>query len=107
MIRNLIDVVEHLDGLKLFGEKRKFIESQQNTLFEFILHIEKIERTIGIGLSDKIRGGNTIIGKTDGIDVGVLMMNTESDLKIGQNVEIISKMIGYRPAVRRFEFVQI
>ena len=107
VVRNLAEIVEHLDSLKLFGEKRRFIENQQNKMFDFILHIDKIEKTIGIGLSDEIRGGETIIGLTDGIEVGVRMPNTASSAKVGQDIEIKAKIIEYRAVVKRFEFTHI
>ena len=70
------DVADHLDSLKLFGEKRRFVESLSGEAFDFNMKIEKLENTIGIGLSSEFRGGQTCIGTVEGIGVGVRIPNT-------------------------------
>ena len=92
--------------LKLFGDKRRFIESLSDQVFDFTLHIDKMEKTIGIGLSDAFRGGDTCIGTIDDIGVGVRMPNT-MELSLGQEVYVEVKLLEYRSVVKRFEFEQL
>ena len=103
---SIADVATHLDTLKLFGAKRRFIESLSDQVFDFTLRIDKMEKTIGIGLSDEFRGGNTYIGAIDDIGVGVRMPNT-MELSPGQEVYVEAKLLEYRSVVKRFEFEQL
>jgi hypothetical protein len=103
---SIADVTAHLDTLKLFGAKRRFIESLSDQIFDFTLRIDKMEKTIGIGLSDEFRGGNTCIGAIDDIGVGVRMPNT-MELSLGQEVYVEAKLLEYRSVVKRFEFEQL
>ena len=103
---SISDVVTHLDTLKLFGDKRRYIESLSDQVFDFTLHIDKMEKTIGIGLSDAFRGGDTCIGTIDDIGVGVRMPNT-MELALGQEVYVEAKLLEYRSVVKRFEFEQL
>ena len=103
---SIADVVAHLDTLKLFGDKRRYIESLSDQVFDFTLHIDKMEKTIGIGLSDAFRGGDTCIGMIDDIGVGVRMPNT-MELALGQEVYVEAKLLEYRSVVKRFEFEQL
>ncbi len=103
---SIADVVTHLDTLKLFGDKRRYIESLSDQVFDFTLHIDKMEKTIGIGLSDAFRGGDTCIGTIDDIGVGVRMPNT-MELALGQDVYVEAKLLEYRSVVKRFEFEQL
>nr|MCS5535195.1 EF-hand domain-containing protein [Candidatus Poseidoniales archaeon] len=103
---SIADVGTHLDTLKLFGAKRRFIESLSDQVFDFTLRIDKMEKTIGIGLSDEFRGGNTCIGAIDDIGVGVRMPNT-MELTLGQDVYVEAKLLEYRSVVKRFEFEQL
>ena len=96
-------VSEHLETLKLFGDKRRYIESLGDEVFDFTLKIEKMENTIGIGLADEFRGGHTCIGTVDEIGVGVRMPNT-MELHVGQEVFVEAKLLEYRSVVKRFEF---
>ena len=100
---SIADVVSHLDTLKLFGAKRRYIESLSDEVFDFTLKIEKMEKTIGIRLTDEFRGGETCIGMVDDIGVGVRMPNT-MELSIGQEVFVEAKLLEYRSVVKRFEF---
>ncbi len=95
-----------MDTLKLFGEKRRYVESLSNQVFDFDLRIEKLEKTIGIGLSDEFRGGDTSIGHVDGVGVGVRMPNT-AELSVGDVVFVEAKLLEYRSVVKRFEFEQL
>ena len=101
--RSIGDVDSHLDTLKLFGDKRRYIESLSEEIFDFTLKIEKMEKTIGIRLTDEFRGGNTCIGTIDDIGVGVRMPNT-MELTLGQEVYVEAKLLEYRSVVKRFEF---
>ena len=100
---SIADVAAHLETLKLFGDKRRYIESLSDQVFDFTLHIDKMEATIGIGLSNEFRGGNTCIGKIDDIGVGVRMPNT-MELAVSQDVYVEAKLLEYRSVVKRFEF---
>ena len=100
---SIAEVSDHLDTLKLFGDKRRYIESLSDEVFDFTLKIEKMEKTIGIGLADEFRGGETCIGTVDEIGVGVRMPNN-MELHIGQEVFIEAKLLEYRSVVKRFEF---
>jgi hypothetical protein len=100
---SIVDVAAHLDTLKLFGDKRRYIESLSDQVFDFTLRIDKMEKTIGIGLSNEFRGGNTCIGDLDDIGVGVRMPNT-MELAVGQDVYVETKLLEYRSVVKRFEF---
>ena len=97
------DVVSHLETLKLFGDKRRYIESLSGEVFDFKFKIEKMEKTIGIRLTDQFRGGNTCIGIVDEIGVGVRMPNT-MEPTLGQEVFVEAKLLEYRSVVKRFEF---
>ena len=101
--RSIGDVASHLDTLKLFGDKRRYIESLSEEIFDFTLKIEKMEKTIGIRLTDEFRGGNTCIGTIDEIGVGVRMPNT-MELTLGQEIYVEAKLLEYRSVVKRFEF---
>jgi len=101
--RSIAEVSEHLDTLKLFGDKRRYIESLSDEVFDFTLNIEKMEKTIGIGLADEFRGGNTCIGIVDENGVGVRMPNT-MELGVGQEIFVEAKLLEYRSVVKRFEF---
>ena len=103
---SITDVIAHLDTLKLFGAKRRYIESLSSEVFDFNLTIESMDKTIGIGLSDEFRGGHTCIGTVDGIGVGVRMPNT-MELEIGQEIYVEAKLLEYRSVVKRFEFEQL
>ncbi len=103
---SISEVVAHLDSLKLFGEKRRYVESLSKQVFDFNLRIEKMEKTIGIGLADEFRGGNTCIGAIDDIGVGVRMPNT-MELVVGEEVYVEAKLLEYRSVVKRFEFEQL
>ena len=103
---SIADVIAHLDTLKLFGAKRRYIESLSSEVFDFNLTIESMDKTIGIGLSDEFRGGHTCIGTVDGIGVGVRMPNT-MELEIGQEIYVEAKLLEYRSVVKRFEFEQL
>ena len=103
---SIADVATHLDTLKLFGAKRRFIESLRDQVFDFTMRVDKMEKTIGIGLSDEFRGGNTCIGAIDDIGVGVRMPNT-MELTLGQEVYVEAKLLEYRSVVKRFEFEQL
>ncbi|CAI8351909.1 MAG: Uncharacterised protein [Marine Group II euryarchaeote MED-G33] len=92
-----------MDTLKLFGDKRRYIESLSGEVFDFTLKIEKMEKTIGIRLTDEFRGGNTCIGTIDEIGVGVRMPNT-MELTLGQEFYVEAKLLEYRSVVKRFEF---
>ena len=92
---SIADVSDHLDTLKLFGDKRRYIESLSDEVFDFTLKIEKMEKTIGIGLVDEFRGGETCIGTIDEIGVGVRMPNN-MELHIGQEIIIEAKLLEYR-----------
>ena len=72
-------------------------------VFDFTLHIDKMEATIGLGLGDEFRGGNTCIGVIDDIGVGVRMPNT-MELHIGQEIYVEAKLLEYRSVIKRFEF---
>lgn len=100
---SIVDVAAHLDTLKLFGDKRRYIESLSDQVFDFTLRIDKMEKTIGIGLGDEFRGGNTCIGEVDDTGVGVRMPNT-MELAVGQDVYVEAKLLEYRSVVKRFEF---
>ena len=100
---SIADVATHLDTLKLFGDKRRYIESLSDQVFDFTLRIDKMEATIGLGLGDEFRGGNTCIGVFDDIGVGVRMPNT-MQLHIGQEIYVEAKLLEYRSVVKRFEF---
>jgi hypothetical protein len=100
---SISDVSEHLETLKLFGDKRRYIESLGDEVFDFTLKIEKMENTIGIGLADEFRGGQTCIGTVDEIGVGVCMPNT-MELHVGQEVFVEAKLLEYRSVVKRFKF---
>ncbi len=100
---SIADVTAHLDTLKLFGAKRRYIESLSDQVFDFTLKIEKMEKTIGIRLTDEFRGGETCIGTVDDIGVGVRMPNT-MELSVGQEVFVEAKLLEYRSVVKRFEF---
>jgi|GEM_PF-1003269 len=100
---SIVDVAAHLDTLKLFGDKRRYIESLSDQVFDFTLRIDKMEKTIGIGLGDEFRGGNTCIGEVDDTGVGVRMPNT-MELSVGQDVYVEAKLLEYRSVVKRFEF---
>ena len=103
---SISEVVDHLDSLKLFGEKRRYVESLSEQVFDFNLRIEKMEKTIGIGLTDEFRGGNTCIGAIDDIGVGVRMPNT-MELAVGEELYVEAKLLEYRSVVKRFEFEQL
>jgi hypothetical protein len=96
-------VSKNLETLKLFGDKRRYIESLGDEVFVFTVKIEKMEKTIGIRLADEFRGGNTCIGTVDEIGVGVRMPNT-MELSIGQEIFVEAKLLEYRSVVKRFEF---
>jgi hypothetical protein len=100
---SIADVESHLESLKLFGDKRRYIESLSDEVFDFTLKIEKMEKTIGIRLTDSFRGGNTCIGMIDDLGVGVRMPNT-MELTLGQEVYVEAKLLEYRSVVKRFEF---
>ncbi|MDG1525175.1 MAG: hypothetical protein P8Q90_03795, partial [Candidatus Thalassarchaeaceae archaeon] len=100
---SIADVESHLESLKLFGDKRRYIESLSDEVFDFTLKIEKMEKTIGIRLTDSFRGGNTCIGMVDDLGVGVRMPNT-MELTLGQEVYVEAKLLEYRSVVKRFEF---
>ncbi len=102
----IADVVAHLDTLKLFGEKRRYVESLSDEIFDFNLRVDKMENTIGIGLSEEFRGGQTCIGEIDEIGVGVRMPNT-SEMSVGQEIYVEAKLLEYRSVVKRFEFEQL
>ena len=97
------DVADHLDSLKLFGEKRRFVESLSGEAFDFNMKIEKLENTIGIGLSSEFRGGQTCIGTVEGIGVGVRIPNT-MEVSVGNEIFVEAKLLEYRSVVKRFEF---
>ena len=99
----IVDVDEHLKSLKLFGEKRRFVESLSGEAFVFNLKVEKMENTIGIGLSSEFRGGHTCIGSVDGIGVGVRIPNT-MEVSVGNEIFVEAKLLEYRSVVKRFEF---
>ena len=99
----IVDVITHLDSLRLFGEKRRYIESLSDEVFDFNLEIEKLDKTIGIGLGEQFRGGDTCIGTVDGIGVGVRMPNT-MELEVGESIYVEAKLLEYRSVVKRFEF---
>ena len=100
---SLADVVSQLDTLKLFGAKRRYIESLSDQVFDFTFKIEKMEKTIGTRLADEFRGGETCIGTVNDIGVGVRMPNT-MELFVGQEVFVEAKLLEYRSVVKRFEF---
>jgi hypothetical protein len=89
--------------VKLFGEKRRYIESLSDEIFDFNLKIESLDNTIGIGLGSDFRGGKTCIGTVNGIGVGVRMPNT-MELHIGQEIYVEAKLLEYRSVIKRFEF---
>ena len=96
-------VAAHLENVKLFGEKRRYIESLSDQIFDFNLKIESMENTIGLGLGEEFRGGKTCIGTVNDIEVGVRMPNN-MELQVGQEIYVEAKLLEYRSVVKRFEF---
>ena len=96
-------VAAHLETVKLFGDKRRYIESLSDEIFDFNLKIESMENTIGLGLGEEFRGGKTCIGTVNDIEVGVRMPNT-MELRVGQEIYVEAKLLEYRSVIKRFEF---
>ena len=95
----------------MWGPKKKLgtngIKNQQNKTFNFELIVEKMEKTIGVGISDDYKGGVTLISTVDGNKIGIQMLNAIERINVGDHIEIQAKIFEYKQATQRFEFIQI
>ena len=104
-IGDLTALDAEISGFRLNGEKRRRIEAEASSLFLLELDVTKIERTMGVGLTDAFRGGQTVIGTADGIEAGVRLPNTLNDTHdVDQTIVLEARLLEYRAATHRYEF---
>ena len=102
---DLAALAAEVSEFRLNGERRRRIEAEASSSFLLELDVTKIERTMGIGLTDTFRGGQTVIGIVDGINVGVRLPNSLNDThNVGQTAVLEARIIEYRAVTRRYEF---
>jgi hypothetical protein len=107
-IGNLVALSEDISQFRLNGEKRRRIEAEGNATFLLDFEIVEINRTMGIGLSDDFRGGQTLIGTVYGIDVAVRLPQALNDeYEVGQSTVLETRVLEYKAVTRHFEFTVV
>ena len=90
---DLVTISTALNESRFLNDQVEIIEAARGKVAQASVRVDKIERTFSIGIDDEYRGGQTIIGKIDGVgevevhlkasaNVSSFMPNHNSDLSL-------------------------
>ncbi len=90
---DLVAISTALNESRFLNDQVEIIESARGKVAQASVRVNKIERTFSIGIDDEYRGGQTIIGRIDGVgevevhlkasaDISSFMPNHNSDLSL-------------------------
>ena len=92
-------------------QRRKIVSEEMNGEWPVSMVINRVSRTMGIGLEDEYKNGKTLEGVIEGTDISVsiiastLKHSNLDDLDPGMTISAICVVKEYRAALKRFELL--
>jgi len=90
---NLHDLVHQLGEARFASERSAIMDSIGGGAYNFSIEVSRVERTLGIGLDEYLRGGRSLAGNVVGDDIEVLIRmpssrNEEMENSKGSIIEL-------------------
>ena len=70
---SLHDLVHAFSEARFASERSKLIEANAGAAYSFSVEVSRVERTLGIGLTEHLRNGRSVAGKVVGDDIEVIV----------------------------------
>ena len=92
-------------------QRRKIVSEEMNGEWPVSVIINRVSRTMGIGLEDEYKNGKTLEGVIEGTDISVSIIASTmkhsnlDDLDAGMTISAICVVKEYRAALKRFELL--
>lgn len=92
-------------------QRTKIVSQDMTGEWPVSMVINRVSRTMGIGLEDKYQNGKTLEGVIEGTDIGIsiitssLMHSNLDDLDEGMTISVNCVVKEYRAALKRFELL--
>ena len=105
----LHDLVVQLSEARFASERSSIIDSVKGSTYSFAIKVDRIERSLGIGLAEYLRNGRSLSGNIEGdnIDVSVRMPSSRNDemdsISKGTVVEIVATVSDWNSLRKRLD----
>ena len=105
----LHDLVVQLSEARFASERSSIIDSVKGSTYSFAIKVDRIERSLGIGLAEYLRNGRSLSGNIEGgnIDVSVRMPSSRNDemdsISKGTAVEIVATVSDWNSLRKRLD----
>jgi hypothetical protein len=92
-------------------QRRKIVSEEMNGEWPVSVIINRVSRTMGIGLEDEYKNGKTLEGVIEGTDISVSIIASTmkhsnlDDLDAGMTISANCVVKEYRAALKRFELL--
>ncbi|RZD47506.1 MAG: hypothetical protein CXT68_03825 [Methanobacteriota archaeon] len=84
---NLHDLVHQLGEARFASERSAIMDSIDGGAYNFSIEVSGVERTLGIGLDEYLRGGRSLAGNVVGDDIEVLIRMPSSRNEEMENIK--------------------
>lgn len=105
----LHDLVVQLSEARFASERNTIIDSVKGSKYSFAIKVDRVERSLGIGLSEYLRNGRSLSGNIEGddVDVSVRMPSSRNDemdsINAGTVVEIVASVSDWNSLRKRLD----
>jgi hypothetical protein len=110
---DLHDLVVQLSEARFASERSSIIDSVKGSTYSFAIKVDRVERSLGIGLSEYLRNGRSLSGNIEGddIDVSVRMPSSRNDemdsINEGTVVDVVASVSDWNSLRKRLDLDHI
>ncbi|MBK29924.1 MAG: hypothetical protein CMB49_04340, partial [Euryarchaeota archaeon] len=110
---DLHDLVVQLSEARFASERSSIIDSVQGSTYSFAIKVDRVERSLGIGLAEYLRNGRSLSGNIEGddIDVNVRMPASRNDemdsIDKGTVVDIVASVSDWNSLRKRLDLEHV
>ncbi len=109
---NLHDLVHQLGDARFSSERSAIMDSIGGGAYNFSIEVSAVERTLGIGLDEYLRGGRSLAGNVVGDDIEVLIRmpssrNEEMESSKGSVIELTATASDWNNLRKRLDMNHI
>ena len=104
----LHDLIVQLSEARFASERGAIIDKMEGASYSFAIEVERIERTVGIGLSEHLKNGRSLTGDIIGDDIEVLVRmpasrNEEMEAMQGASIDVTAMVSDWNSLRKRLD----
>ncbi|MDP6011110.1 MAG: hypothetical protein QF707_04885 [Candidatus Poseidoniaceae archaeon] len=108
----LHDLIVQLSEARFASERSAIINEMEGASYSFAIEVERVERTVGIGLSEHLKSGRSLTGNIIGDDIEVLVRmpasrNEEMEAVQGASIDVNAVVSDWNSLRKRLDLNHI